>query len=88
MSDDGGRPLDAREQDEFEAILGGYRRTARRPGDAPAPGAVAMVLVGALLVAIATAFLPAPLNLWAPVVVLAVVAGLALLRGVSEAQGR
>ncbi|WP_433799144.1 hypothetical protein [Actinomycetospora sp. CA-084318] len=88
MTDDGGRPLDAREQDEFEAILVGYRRTARRPGDAPAPGAVVLVLVGALLVAVATALLPAPLNLWAPVAVLALVAGLALLRGVAETSRR
>lgn len=88
MSDDGGRPLDAREQDEFEAILTGYRRTARRPGDAPAPALVALVLLAALLVAVLTALLPTPLNLWVPVAMLAGVAAVALVRGVSEASGR
>lgn len=88
MSDDGGRPLDPREQDAFEAILTGYRRTARRPGDAPAPGQVVAVLGLALLVAVLTALLPAPLNLWTPVVVLGVVAVVALVRGVSETSGR
>jgi Flp pilus assembly protein TadB len=88
VTDDGGRPLDAREQDEFEAILTGYRRTARRPGDAPPPAQVALVLTAALLVAVLTALLPAPLNLWVPVAVLAAVAAVALVRGVSETSGR
>jgi uncharacterized membrane-anchored protein len=88
VSDDGGRPLDAREQDEFEAILTGYRRTARRPGDAPAPAQVVAVLALALLVAVLTALLPTPLNLWTPVVVLGVVAAVALVRTVAETSGR
>jgi uncharacterized membrane-anchored protein len=84
VTDDGGRPLDPREQGEFEAILTGYRRTARRPGDAPAPAQVVAVLAVALLVAVLTALLPTPLNLWAPVVVLGIVAAVALVRAVSE----
>ncbi|MEJ2867970.1 hypothetical protein WCD74_09360 [Actinomycetospora sp. OC33-EN08] len=84
MTHDGERPLDAREQDEFEAILSGYRRTARRPGDAPTLGRVLAVLWGAVAVAVATALLPHPYNLWLPVAVLALVAGLALARGVAE----
>ncbi|MDL5156397.1 hypothetical protein [Actinomycetospora termitidis] len=88
MTHDAGRPLDAREQDEFEAILSGYRRTARRPGDAPAPVVVGVVLVGAVVVAVLTALLPSPLNLWVPVVVLGVVATLAVVRGVAENSAR
>ena len=88
MTDDGGRPLDAREQGEFDAILTGYRRTARRPRGVPAPAQVASVLAAALLVAVLTPLLPAPLNLWGPVVVLAVVAAVALVRGVSENSAR
>jgi hypothetical protein len=49
---------------------------------------VALVLTAALLVAVLTALLPAPLNLWVPVAVLAAVAAVALVRGVSETSGR
>lgn len=84
VTDDGGRPLDPREQGEFESILAGYRRTARRDGDGPAAAQVVAVLAGALLVAVTTALLPSPLNLWLPVLALAVVAAGALLRGVAE----
>ena len=84
MTDEGGRPLDPREQGEFESILAGYRRTARREGDGPAGYQVVAVLAGALLVAVTTALLPSPLNLWLPVLALAAVAAGALMHGVAQ----
>jgi hypothetical protein len=77
--DDGQRPLDSRETLEFERIMEGYRRTARRrrgPPDARRLRwpTVVLVLAAASAFAIASALLPPPANLWAPAGLLVVVA--------------
>lgn len=77
--DDGQRPLDSREALEFERIMEGYRRTARRRQGPPDVrrlrwSTVALVLAAASAFAVASALLPAPANLWAPVGLLVVVA--------------
>ncbi|MDD7936689.1 hypothetical protein, partial [Actinomycetospora straminea] len=73
------RPLDDREARAFDEIVQGYRRTARRrPAEPGAPRlrwrTVVLVLAAASVFALVTALLPAPANLWSPVVALVAVA--------------
>lgn len=76
--DDGQRPLDAREAREFDQIVEGFRRTARRRPRGPEPRlrwtTVVVVLAAASAFAVVTALLPSPANLWTPVGLLIAVA--------------
>lgn len=75
---DDDRPLDAFETREFDRIVASYRRTARRRSPASEPvlrwRTVVIVLLVSSALAIATALLPAPANLWTPVALLVLVA--------------
>jgi hypothetical protein len=68
------RPLDDRETREFDLLVAGYRRRvrrSRRSGRPPAPvlraRTVVLVLLASSVLAVLSAMLPAPANLWSPV---------------------